>query len=98
MEQEWITDRLPTATDADEDGDVLAPLSQIGGETHVLWNRVREGEPWKHSPFLQPPVVRKPVQIAVSDDTVYALCDDGTVFRYTGGFTGWTQLPLVPQP
>jgi hypothetical protein len=43
---DWITDRLPTQTDADIDGDVLIP-GEYNDECFVEWATVHDGEPWQ---------------------------------------------------
>ncbi len=62
-------------------------------------------------PALQTKKARKIIQIAAATfgrfngdgkpantrATTIALCDDGTVFRFTTGEEVWTQLPAIPQ-
>lgn len=41
---------------------------------------------------------RKPIQIiAPSGKTLFALCDDGTIWVAGSHLDGWTQLPEIPQ-
>ena len=49
----WITDRLPTADDADPDGKVRWGPNLPGLLMH--WQGVREREPWTHSSSWRPP-------------------------------------------
>lgn len=52
---DWITDRLPTAFDADGDGDVAVRWSpNVNYAKHLHWSYVAEGAPWKHSSFWRP--------------------------------------------
>ena len=50
MEQEWITDRLPTEADGDMDGDVR--LRDRPGSSG--WSFVRPGAPWRHTSYWKP--------------------------------------------
>ena len=54
----WITDRLPTEADADEDGDVIActtPRLCIDFFLYEKWHDVTPGWPWRHSQLWTPP-------------------------------------------
>ncbi len=42
--------------------------------------------------------MRTITQIAVTDIDTLALCNDGSLFRWTGYDKGWVQLPPIPQP
>lgn len=48
MEHEWITDRLPTAADADKDGDVELNTDKVFSE-YVSWDAVPVGISWKRT-------------------------------------------------
>jgi len=52
---QWITDRLPTAADADLHGMVRWGPNQPG--LLCLWSEVRPGESWSHSSAWQPPAI-----------------------------------------
>jgi hypothetical protein len=69
---------------------------------------VQPTPPTPPPPKPAPKVVRTVIQIAVSDHvpnetmgpTLYALCDDGTMWSYTiGRYAGkmWVLMPEVPQ-
>ena len=63
MEQEWITDRQPTAVDGDRDGDVAMPPNASGGRFHFIHgSHVGLGAPWQHSRFWQPPAQPTPTE------------------------------------
>jgi hypothetical protein len=56
---EWITDRLPTATDGDEEGDVciVTGPGRDGEEDYgfIHWSYVGARAPWRHSRDWEPP-------------------------------------------
>lgn len=55
MEQEWITDRLPTEADGDMDGDVrLRDRPGSSGWSFVRWSYVGPGAPWRHTSYWKP--------------------------------------------
>jgi alpha-tubulin suppressor-like RCC1 family protein len=44
---------------------------------------------------------RKVIQLIAAEDILYALCDDGTVWRWQAALTyngEWKEMPPVPQP
>lgn len=41
--------------------------------------------------------MRKIIQISVSINTMYALCDDGTVWYYDSGNYRWNPFKEIPQ-
>ena len=57
MNNEWITDRLPTRFDGDELGHVWVTDSD-GTVRHRLWESVKADMPWKHltrpKPYVKP--------------------------------------------
>ena len=56
LKRRWptpITDRAPTKADADETG--LVAFLYEEGWGWVLFDWVKEGEPWRHTPRWQPP-------------------------------------------
>ena len=59
MNQVWITDRLPTAADADQDGEVciVTGPGRNGDDdwAFVHWSYVGQRAPWKHTGDWQPP-------------------------------------------
>ena len=108
---EWITDRLPTAADADQDGDVKIPykprnIPEQGVFAH--YSVVVPGQPWwsrnaaaratRPTPPPAPAPARVVTALAIdSDVTVIAACNDGTMWiRQPMG--GWGQIPSIPQP
>jgi hypothetical protein len=40
---------------------------------------------------------REIINIAASKDAVYALCNDGTLWRVGHGYDEWLQVPSIPQ-
>ena len=101
---DWITDRLPTAADGDEDGDVIGLLP--GGLTWYVihWGEIEPGQPWiafepvdaadaVTAPTSQP---RPIVSITLDADSVAAVADDGTAWWLSADGTKWTQLPALP--
>lgn len=104
----WISDRLPTIEDADEDGDVLAHSSHVElGFRITRWDRVVRNQPWAHLRKAKKQSSRKIVQLLVADGVVLAVSDDGLAFSLTEKKTdkaergieySWWQLPPLPQP
>ena len=64
MNNEWITDRLPTEEDADSHGYVWI-TDKDGDVHHMMWDCVVE-EPWMHLQSPEPYV--KPKRFEVVDD------------------------------
>ena len=107
---EWITDRLPTLADADEDGDVQlmsypdCPPDQGG---FAPYRCVLPGQPWwspkaaaAAQPTRQTLLDRARVVTALAVDglgVIVAACNDGTIWNI-GSDPEWTQLPSIPQP
>lgn len=51
---DWITDRLPTEKDADDDGNVRvcsSPRLNLKDYVYDKWNIVTPGWPWRHSHY-----------------------------------------------
>jgi len=109
MTHEWITDRLPTEADADEDGDVRVPRRHALGPEEGWWYQhhtlIVPGQPWwservpepvEVEPAPVPAPTRNVDWITSGGSELYALCDDGTIWIL--GHPGWTQLPAIPQP
>ena len=107
---EWITDRLPTAADADEDGDVRVCFEQSGRSEdgiYVHYSEVVPGQPWwspKAAAQPTPPPAPAPAPTRVvtamtaNDLRLYAACNDGTMWA-VGAVSGeWHQIPSIPQP
>jgi hypothetical protein len=107
----WITDRLPTEEDGDRDGDVICLESD--DTTYVTFTEnVDLGTPWKPLCRDTPepetkPTTRYATQISAvcnAEDilNVFALCNDGTIWRGSGTPSHipvpWRQLPPIPQP
>lgn len=101
MARNWISDRLPTIYDADEDGDVLVRTVDDGiGFRVVCWNRVTSYQAW--APLEKPDSnpARKVAQLFPVDGQLIALSDDGAIFRLCivdGNRYKWMPLPLLPQ-
>jgi len=65
MELQWITNRLPTRADGDEDGDVRLRRGQGFGLVH--WSHLGPGAPWQHTSSWKPsaePETTEPDRIA----------------------------------
>jgi hypothetical protein len=60
----WITNRPPTETDADSDGEVwVRQRPECGGaRTLVPWTYVHPGVPWQHTGYHQPPAEPAPTE------------------------------------
>lgn len=57
-DREWITDRLPTEADADEDGDVCVrnrPEAVPSGRPYFHWSMVLPGMAWCHTDIWEAP-------------------------------------------
>ena len=62
---EWITDRLPTEADGDQDGDVRMQASPgEGSDSYFIidWSHVSPGAPWQHTDYWQPPTEPTPTE------------------------------------
>jgi hypothetical protein len=105
MEQEWITDRLPTEADGDENGDVRLRRWPGSSEyNYAHWSHIGPGAPWLHTSYWRPTAEptptasRRVVQIAASTSLdLFALCDDGTIWINVSR-SDWAELPAIPQP
>ena len=101
MTNEWITDRLPTAADADGDGK-LRLLTRFGATLDRGWSYchhtlVAPGQPWwsrnaakraeMAAPAPAPELTRKVVQIAAFRNRLGCLCE---LFALCNDGTMWT--------
>ena len=77
MNNEWITDRLPTRFDGDEFGLVWVTDSD-GRVLHRLWESVTADMPWKHLTRPQPYVKPKRYVVRPAQD----ICPNATVSGY----------------
>jgi hypothetical protein len=106
---EWITDRLPTAADADADGDVKIKTGQRqdpenGDFAHYTlivpsqpwWSRNAANRPTP-PPAPAPAPTRVVFAMCAAFDSMYAACNDGTVWALSP-MCPWHQLPSIPQP
>jgi hypothetical protein len=106
---EWITDRLPTAEDADADGDVkvMACRGQSPEEDYyAYYSVVVPGQPWwsrnaaaraaQQTPPPAPAPTRVVTAMCAAFDSMYAACNDGTVWARSP-MCPWHQLPSIPQ-
>jgi hypothetical protein len=57
---EWITDRLPTEADGDQDGDVR--MVRCGVYYLAHWSYVGSGAPWQHTSCWEPPTEPTPTE------------------------------------
>jgi hypothetical protein len=63
MEQQWITDRLPTEADGDGDGDVRMKRRPGSSEYNFAhWSYVGPGAPWQHTSYWKPPTEHTPTE------------------------------------
>jgi hypothetical protein len=114
LHPDWITHRLPTAADADGEGDVKVPYSIESltkgprySYNYLHYSDAVPGQPWwseKAAANASPAPTRKVVQIAVTPNTpekkttLYALCSDSTIWWVSDYSASWTQIPPIPQP
>ena len=61
---EWITDRLPTEADGDQDGDVRMVLRpNVSAPWHLAhWSCVGAGAFWQHTSCWEPPTEPTPTE------------------------------------
>lgn len=55
---DWITDRLPTRADGDEDNEVIvcnSPTFNVGDWEYEKYDRVKPGYIWRHTQYWTPP-------------------------------------------
>ncbi len=50
---------------------------------------------WEMEETLPPK--RKVIQLTSDDKHIYALCNDGTMWKFIGQATGWEQLKPIPK-
>jgi hypothetical protein len=104
---EWITDRLPTAEDADSDGEVIIRRdSKLRGYMH--WSCVVPGQPWwspnaaaraaQPTPPPAPAPTRVVTAMAAAGTRFYVACNDGTIWTMGNLGGEWYQLHSIPQP
>jgi hypothetical protein len=113
MNAQWITDRLPTAHDADEDGDVqvISHANCLPGDgefVHYIvvvpgqpwWSRCVAAQPAQPPSPLMPAPTRWVTAMATDDKFIFAACNDGTMWTIGGKFgTGaWVEAVSIPQP
>jgi len=110
MHDQWITNRLPTMEDADEDGEVMVKTARVqspadGDFAH--YSVVVPGQPWwsRKARFRQmihaAPPAPAPTRVvtALASDAEFgtiAACNDGTIWNIGSG-PEWTRLPSIPQ-
>ena len=58
-------------------------------------NRIPAGGPVRPAPVRREP--RRIVQIAGDNESLMALCNDGTVWEYCPSMRDWLPLPGIPQ-
>jgi hypothetical protein len=106
----WITDRLPTAADADRQGDVRVPYKPCSIPEQGLfahYSVIVPGQPWwsrnaaaraaQQTPPPAPAPTRVVTAMTAAFDSMYAACNDGTVWARSP-MCPWHQLPSIPQP
>jgi len=109
---EWITDRVPTAEDADQDGDVKIPykpcsIPEQGVFAH--YSVVVPGQPWwsrnaaARAAQPTPPPAPAPARVVTAMTTItagmiVAACNDGTVWSINQRDEEWYSCPSIPQP
>jgi hypothetical protein len=107
---EWITDRLPTAADADGDCEVVAPYktdTEPEGGLYVDYRVVVPGQPWwsrnaatraaQPTPPPAPAPARVVTAMAATQYRVFVACSDGTMWDWPPAGGEWRQLPSIPQ-
>ena len=109
---EWITDRLPTAADGDQDGYVKIK-AHLGDQSTCdpVWAHytvIVPGQPWwspnaaARAAQSTPPAAPAPTRVVTAltfdpDNVIIAACNDGTL--WAKGLNGeWYQIPSIPQP
>jgi hypothetical protein len=106
---EWITDRLPTAEDADAEGDVRIRRTrdpELFQFAH--WSCVVPGQPWwsrnaaarvaQPTPPPAPAPTSVVTAMAATQYRVFAACSDGTMWDWTPADGKWRQFHSIPQP
>jgi hypothetical protein len=107
---EWITDRLPTWQDADWDREVQAPYktdTEPEDGVYIDYRVIVPGQPWwsrnaaARATQPTPPPAPAPARVATAMcaafDTMYAACNDGTVWARSP-MCAWEQVASIPQP
>ena len=67
INQEWITDRVPTEADSDVHGYVWVPSNGLDGFNVTEYDDISLGEPWMHCPKAPPYVKQKEYWCKPSD-------------------------------
>lgn len=94
----WITNRLPTADDADVNGEVIISKPSDGRPLAMHWTDVCEGHMWRITTTKRRIISTNrtvhPNGVAIID----AVADDGTAWWIAQGDddNGWRQLPPLP--
>jgi hypothetical protein len=87
MKNEWITDRLPSADDADSHGCVIVPSdSKPDGFAWRHWKLLEPGDPWAHG-IKMPPYVKPKTEEELARESV----PDGYAFDER---TGERDIPV----
>jgi hypothetical protein len=108
---EWITDRLPTAEDADADGDVQImsrrDMHPTGGH-YSEYECIVPGQPWWSSkaaaraaqptPPPAPAPTRWVTTMAGVGLSFIAACNDGTIWAISNLGGKWLPIAPIPQP
>jgi len=89
MTQDWITDRLPSAADADEDGDVIVMPCDAGRLYCKNWRDVKPGDAWCHMRQSQS-MPQRIVGLARYNDSCIAFDQDGAAWNCAG--LTWARL------
>jgi hypothetical protein len=57
MANNWVTNRLPTKEDGDENGNVQEKIvPHFEASTAVHWSQTSVGIPWRHTSSWEPPL------------------------------------------
>jgi hypothetical protein len=100
----WISDRLPTKDDADEDGDVIICSEDGTYWMLAVWDVVKYGKLW--IPFVKPgssatiepptPTPRRFVSLISHSTALIAVADDGTAWFQLDSASDWHPLRALP--
>lgn len=96
MNEDWIVDRLPTKSDADDKGLVLGQHALLPYSYFRKWYDVRIDQQWRHTEEWHATPTRKFTSITHADGRYLALADDGTAWFNYGDARGWQQLEPLP--
>ena len=105
---EWITGRLPTAADADEDGDVRVRYETGGAPENGVfahYSVIVPGQPWwsrnaaaQPTPPPAPAPTRVVTAMTAAGPRFYAACNDGTIWTMGNLGGEWYPIASIPQP